>query len=226
MATFKHSAKLVLLTGGIFLLLATAFDAFWWTMERLDPFSHQEARSGTVPSIDTAGLAPQGQTTATNFPGRLTLELCDAANFHPTGDPPVSASIERIIDGDTLDAFVGGNLYRFRLWGIDAPERDQPTGLQSAERLALLVPPETTTTFYPVALDPYDRVLIVAGNPTQPAINFQMVMTGMAYQSTWPDAQANRCLTEATRLALHHETGVWSTNPNGGIRPWDHRKTH
>ncbi len=39
--------------------------------------------------------------------------------------------VERIIDGDTLDTSAS----RVRLYGIDAPERDEPCGYEATERL-------------------------------------------------------------------------------------------
>jgi micrococcal nuclease len=48
----------------------------------------------------------------------------------PTGStPPVglaTASVERVIDGDTVDVAVGGETVRLRLIGIDTPETKDP----------------------------------------------------------------------------------------------------
>lgn len=43
------------------------------------------------------------------------------------------ARITRIIDGDTYEVLVGGQLVRVRLLGVDAPESGQPFGAQASD---------------------------------------------------------------------------------------------
>lgn len=56
-----------------------------------------------------------------------------------------AATIERIVDGDTIDATVdcGFRIYhkaRFRMYGIDTPERGQPGWAEATAYLTSLIP--------------------------------------------------------------------------------------
>ena len=81
------------------------------------------------------------------------------------------AKLDRIIDGDTVDAkidlgFDTWVLKRIRLAGIDAPETrtrdlvEKEAGFASKERLeALLGPPDSPFVLHSLSLDKYGRVL-------------------------------------------------------------------
>jgi micrococcal nuclease len=103
---------------------------------------------------------------------RRLLALCGVAlmaglagcGSHDSGPAPVVpdapapprdaflATVERVVDGDTLVARRDGQRVRVRLIGIDAPESVQPDapvecfGPESARALADLVPPGTRVT--------------------------------------------------------------------------------
>ena len=50
------------------------------------------------------------------------------------------ATVERVIDGDTLEAIVGGQRTTIRLFGVQAPERGQACASEALERLRALAP--------------------------------------------------------------------------------------
>ena len=50
------------------------------------------------------------------------------------------ATVERVIDGDTLEAIVGGQRTTIRLFGVQAPERGQASSTEALERLRALAP--------------------------------------------------------------------------------------
>ncbi len=52
---------------------------------------------------------------------------------------PTGSVVIHVIDGDTLDCLVDGNMERIRLFGIDAPEGKQNYGPESTEHLRQLV---------------------------------------------------------------------------------------
>ena len=229
MPSIGRGVAIASVTAGLMLAFSTLFDALWWTADRLAVFDNPVAQGAITMDQGTAEdqtLKRNGSAAPKNHhPARLTLEHCDAANLHQGAAPGVKAHVDRVIDGDTIDVFVAGQKQRIRLWGIDAPEKDQPLGQASKTHLERIVRPGSTIEVHPVDLDSYNRTVAVTGYPSDTATNFQMLYSGMAYHSQWPDAQANRCLRQAARLAADLRTGVWAEAPTGGIRPWDHRNS-
>ncbi|MEZ4503760.1 MAG: thermonuclease family protein [Dehalococcoidia bacterium] len=55
----------------------------------------------------------------------------------PTEDL-VTVTVDRIIDGDTLDVLSALTAFRVRLFGIDAPETNEPCYLEATQRLETL----------------------------------------------------------------------------------------
>lgn len=87
-------------------------------------------------------------------------------------DPPAELevyAVTRVVDGDTFDARVWGfhEVLRFRLIGVDAPERGQPFANEAAHELTILLKGgELTLTPLPLHDGRYprtfDRVLVYA----------------------------------------------------------------
>jgi len=50
----------------------------------------------------------------------------------------VTVTVDRIIDGDTLDVLSALTAFRVRLFGIDAPETNEPCYLEATQRLETL----------------------------------------------------------------------------------------
>ena len=69
-----------------------------------------------------------------------------------------SYRVERITDGDTLEASDGNLHFKVRLAGIDAPEKNQPFGKVAKEVLARLVSGKSVGIEY-LGLDPYNRII-------------------------------------------------------------------
>jgi endonuclease YncB( thermonuclease family) len=123
-----------------------------------------------------------------------------------------------VLDGDTLDVLVDQRPVRVRLWGIDAPEKDQAFGQKSKESLS------TCAFGRPVAVtvrgkDRYDRAL---GTVFAGAIdcNRRQVHAGMAwwYQKYAPQA-ADLAADEAR--ARNARVGLW-VDP-APVPPWAFR---
>lgn len=212
-------------TAGLIFLLSTLFDTIWWASSHLHlPQDTQILAEGPLTPLkdqpEPLKQAPPPSNT------RDISILCAAATLTPQTNQGFKAHVAHIVDGDTLDVYVAGQRNRIRLWGIDAPEQDQPAGPRSHDYLAKLAPPGSTIVVYPLDTDEYDRTVAVAGLPNQPAVNYLMVRQGMAYVSDWPDAQYNDCLDQAKRTALRFNTGIWSQGADAGIRPWHHRNHH
>ena len=173
----------------------------------------------------------EGETVPANRPGNgrqqlrpVSPEDCTAANLHGMTHPPMTGTVIRVIDGDTMIVMVDGIEMRIRLWGIDAPERDQKDGAAAQRELESMTPPDSRVIIHPLTLDRYGRVVGNIGKDSEWSVNFLMVAHGWAYHYKEPSAMRNPCLLEAERIAKDSRQGIWQDGTNEGIRPWEHRR--
>lgn len=133
--------------------------------------------------------------------------------------------VVRVLDGDSLLVQGPGFLarpFRLRLYGIDAPETDQPLGGEAAEGLARLARRR------PLALDVFahDRygravgLLYPRGGDPRDSLNAAMVREGWAY-CYHRGGRYSLGLDRAQRAAREARLGVWS---RPGERPWRYRR--
>jgi endonuclease YncB( thermonuclease family) len=169
-------------------------------------------------------MEAQGTPAPTREPV-TNLQSCSARALSQDLAPSIEATVIDITDGDTLTARVAGHQFRVRLWGIDAPESDQEHGDQATQALSHFVPPGDTVALYPMDVDQYDRlVAIIQTDRRDWALNVEMLAQGHAYHvNRWTSRNVD-CLRQAQRLAQDSRQGVWKESPQGGIRPWEHRK--
>lgn len=106
-----------------------------------------------------------------------------------------SATVERVVDGDTVDLMVdlGFDVWRrdrFRLYGINAAEHNTVSGKAATAFLATLIPTGTVLTIstYKDKLDKYGRMLATLTTADGKSVNDTMVSTGHAvpYFGTGP----------------------------------------
>jgi micrococcal nuclease len=124
------------------------------------------------------------------------------------------ATVERALDGDTLDVLVeGSGPARVRLIGIDAPERDEGECGETATRhLAALAPAGTALrlSFDAECQDAYARDLAYAWNGDR-MINAAMLADGFAqacpFAPNTTRADAFACLAEH---AASSGAGTWA----------------
>lgn len=138
--------------------------------------------------------------------------------------PAVSAEklhgkVIAVADGDTLTILVGHQPVKIRLWGIDAPEKDQAYGTRSKQNLATLVFGRDVEVDVR-AQDRYGRQVgwVLIGR--KPA-NLAQVEAGYAwwfqkYAPTATDLQAAQA--EARRRRI----GLWSDAT--AVAPWEFRR--
>lgn len=161
------------------------------------------------------GIAPQPT------PDRmLTPEQCHRITEAPIDN--VLVIVERVVDGDTIRAV---NLPEpLRLWGIDAPETEQPGGEQATAFLESAVAPGDILLAQQIGTDIYGRKLVSIRRENETNINYLMVERGWAFPYYGPGDPPNSCLESAQRFARTHRTGLWLSHENGGTRPWEWRK--
>ena len=130
--------------------------------------------------------------------------------------------VDRVIDGDTLLGVESDG--PVRLWGIDAPELEQPGGEEAARHLASLATPGKVIRMLIVRNGPEGMQLVILGGQGRQAINNRMVADGWAFHVYSLDSQSNSCLYTAQRYARDLRSGLWAMFENGGVRPWDWRR--
>ena len=160
--------------------------------------------------------------------GRAQGILLDLADTSPATPANAADGIEftgrvtSITDGDTLRIINSlGESRTIRLYGIDAPERDQPYGSQATNALRQKLA-NAQVSIVQQDIDDYGRYVgTVYLNERN--INLEMVAQGHAW---WYEffAPNNRPLEQAHDDARDRDLGLWnSPNP---IDPYQWRRTH
>lgn len=138
--------------------------------------------------------------------------------------------LKKIFDGDTVAAFVDGQLQKIRLIGIDAPEMEQrPWGGKAKECIEALIRTTATKVSLEYDLerrDKYGRILAYAWTQDGKMLNEELLRQGCAVLFTVPPnvKYAGR-LRFAQKKARDLKAGIWGEN---GLhdRPYDFRKEH
>jgi endonuclease YncB( thermonuclease family) len=130
---------------------------------------------------------------------------------------------ERVIDGDTVSVMTTGyERIRVRLYGIDAPEKNQSGGQESMRALKDLIENRDIEVVV-LDIDRYSRqvgLIYLDGK----SINLEMVAQGQAWVYDRYCKDNNVCpgFRKAQSDAQRDHLGLWS-DPNA-VPPWDHRR--
>jgi len=131
----------------------------------------------------------------------------------------VNATVERVVDGDTIIVQAGGKRDRVRLIGIDTPETKkegtpvQCYGPEASSFTESLLPAGTALHLERdiVARDDYDRLLAYAYRVDDGLfVNLEIVRRGFARPLTIKPNTAHAAeLVEAARTAEAGSVGLW-----------------
>jgi endonuclease YncB( thermonuclease family) len=133
------------------------------------------------------------------------------------------ARVTRVTDGNTIEALKDGHqLVTVRLYGVDAPERNQDFGLKATQLTSSLLFGRDIEV---VQIGPPDRSGVVSGivGVNGVAVNARLVVLGLAWVN--PEQCTRMECREWGKLqekAMKSEKGLWSqVFP---IPPWEFRK--
>ena len=131
-----------------------------------------------------------------------------------TPQAPVIASLERVIDGDTIEVIIGGTRESVRLIGIDTPERGQPGASEATARVeALLAGGRVYLEADVRDRDRYDRLLRYVWTNDEgrwSLVNLTLVAEGLAGVFTVPpDERHVERLRGAETTARAEGRGLW-----------------
>ena len=130
-----------------------------------------------------------------------------------------NATVERVVDGDTIDVLVGGRQETVRLIGIDAPESVAPTrpvqcfGKEASLHLEAVLPEGTEITLVRdvETRDAYQRLLgYVVRSRDGLFVNLELVVAGYAAALNYPpnDHYAS-VIARAEADAVAADRGLW-----------------
>jgi endonuclease YncB( thermonuclease family) len=161
------------------------------------------------------------------WPGWLVVmaAACGGAPAHSstttpsTGSNGANATIERVIDGDTVDATIGGHDEHVRLIGIDTPETKKPNtpiecfGPEASAYTESLLPSGTEVRIERdiEARDDYGRLLGYVYRASDGLfVNLAVVADGYARPLTIPPNVAYAAdFVQAARDAEAADLGLW-----------------
>jgi len=194
--------------------------------------------SGAVPAqftLETREIGGDGRTR-----GMRGALLCIAVLLAACrADPPASitsgapssgapagsaleanATVDRVVDGDTIDVRIGGRVERVRLIGIDTPETKKPNtpvqcfGPEATAFTTSLLPADTPVHLERdvEARDAYDRLLAyVYRSDDGTFVNLEIIRRGFAHLLTIPPNVAHADdFVRAQRTARAENSGLWA----------------
>ena len=159
--------------------------------------------------------APTGEGTTPPAPAdsAVPATIPDRSSLEP------NATVDRIVDGDTLVALIDGRRERVRLLGIDTPESvaenrpDQCYGEEASAYLTALLPEgsEITLILDEEARDQYDRLLAyVVRSSDELFVNLDLIEQGFAGVLIYePNDHYESLFRSAERGAIDADLGLW-----------------
>lgn len=162
-----------------------------------------------APSITVSPtVASTPSATLTLVP---TLPAVWQSSCIPSDTQRQVAIVERVIDGDTIEVSIGGQIYPVRYIGNDSPEMGAPFSSESRRQNEWLLGPKIVTLIRDVSeVDKYDRLLryVLAGDIF---VNYEMIATGHASAATYPpDVACSHAFAQAQEQARQRGWGLWS----------------
>lgn len=149
------------------------------------------------------------------------VEALGSERERPPGHFDLSGRVVRVADGDTLSLLDASNQqHRLRLYGIDAPEREQPHGERAAKALAQRVANRHIDAVI-VDTDDYGRKVATVYLDGE-NLNLWLVEQGHAWWYRYHARHEHR-LEAAEQTARSGERGLWAGNQPEA--PWDWRRS-
>jgi micrococcal nuclease len=184
--------------------------------------------SETRAAVFAATMTPSAAATATWSPSPTsswtpTPSPCPtpATTEQPPGTPsPSSARVVGIVDGDTIEVEVGGQIYGLRYIGIDSPEPGQPGWWEATEANRQLVEGQTVRLEKDVSdTDQYGRLLRYV-YVADLLVNAELVRQGYASAVAYPpDVSRQDLLAQLEQEARREGRGLWASWPESTEGP-------
>ena len=183
------------------------------------PTSIPTEASTSIPT-DEPTNTPEPSATSTRTPrptatSTPTPEIQTATIVDPTGNEVVGemAVVTHIVDGDTIDVEINGEVYRVRYIGMDTPERGDSFFQEATDANAQLVAGQKVVLVKDVSeTDRYDRLLRYVYLEDGTFVNGELVRLGFAQASSYPpDVALQEIITSLQRAAVNSGAGLWAS---------------
>ena len=179
----------------------------------VDSSEKKEAGSSTAVTTSAAQKSNTGGTVAK---ADSPIVASDTEGIIPEGY--IHVKVTRIVDGDTIKAEYGSNVYTVRLLCIDTPETVkegvpvQRYGKQASEKLSeMLLNKKVTLVFEKDMYDKYDRLLAYVILKDSTCVNVFMVEQGYARVDLVKPNTVHRDYFEGLQEdAIRNKRGLWS----------------
>ena len=154
----------------------------------------------------------------------FSLLSCGTKSTHLSqifcADCDYTVRVTRIVDGDTFRGLTSDSTgIVFRLYGIDAPEKNQAFADKSTQYLSDLIVGQTVGIKVQKKRDQYGRPVVWVYTSQGQDVGAEMLKAGLAWHSKQFDTSAEYDNFETQARAL--KSGLWQeVNP---VAPWDFR---
>jgi endonuclease YncB( thermonuclease family) len=130
----------------------------------------------------------------------------------PPGTERQTAELVEVIDGDTIEVRIDGQVVRVRYIGVDTPEREEPYYAEASTANRILVGKGVLTLIRDVSeTDRYDRLLRYVFNEQGYFVNYQLISEGYAHLVTFPpDVACTDTFLVAQEDARNRQAGIWA----------------
>jgi endonuclease YncB( thermonuclease family) len=131
------------------------------------------------------------------------------------------AQVISVVDGDTIEVSIDGDIYRLQYIGIDAPEWDEPLGAEAAAANEQLVAGQTVALEKDVSdTDRYDRLLRYVFLADGTFVNAELVRLGWATAKPYaPDIKYQDLLAGMEQEARGAQSAMWAPTPAQAPEP-------
>ncbi|MEX0785461.1 MAG: thermonuclease family protein [Dehalococcoidia bacterium] len=151
------------------------------------PFLRRRSTKWLVAAIITLGIGillgvlgsrdGDSDDTPTGPTPTLAVALPDLA---PEADVFQPAEVVRVIDGDTIEVRIGGDVETVRYYGVDTPERGDECFDEATDRNAALVGDAVLLLPDARERDPFDRLLRYVFDEDGESIDARLIAEGLA----------------------------------------------
>ena len=132
-----------------------------------------------------------------------------------------SVKVIGISDGDTFDGLTQDKIeIRFRIYGIDAPEKKQAFSDKSKKYLSDLIYGEKVSIKVQKKRDGFGRPIVWVYTPSGKDVGAEMLKAGMAWH--FKEYDNSQEYAEIENAAKANRIGLWGHTSQ--IPPWDYRK--
>lgn len=145
----------------------------------------------------------------------IVVVLCFSS--HAFAKKPFTAIVTKVIDGDSLKVRAGRKNYEIRLYGIDAPEYDQPYA-SKAKKLVKKTILGKKVDVTPVEWDRYHRLVAIVERDGQ-SINKRLISSGLAwYYPRYCKMKVCGSWKQEGKKSRKARKNIWSTSSS--VAPW------